>query len=356
MKVLLKVAVLFVCISCAVQAAAGGPLIAYVGTFSSPLHDVLATQVDLPPGNGRGIHIFTIDRTTGAMTPSGVYEQGTSPSCLVVNADGTRLYSANETDRVGDKKEGSVSAFEINPTDGKLTLLNTVHSGGGGPTYVSLHPSGKFLLVANYLGGSVAVVPISSDGRLGEPTDIKTDEGKIGPTQATNAPPGTFAKSGHDHVHAHMIEADPAGKFVLHADLALDQILIWKFDERSGKLTPADPPAVSLPAGDGPRHFHFHPNGKWMYSIQEEGSTVVRFDYDAATGRLSPRQNNLDAAAGICRQQFQLRDSYLCRWPVPLCRQQAARYDCDLFDRRKRGPDLSWRRADPRELSSQFQF
>ena len=155
---------------------------------------------------------------------------------------------------------------------------------------MSLHPSGKFLLVANYLGGSVAVVPISSDGRLGEPTDIKIDEGKIGPTQAASAPPGTFAKSGHDHVHAHMIEADPTGKFVLHADLALDEILIWKFDERSGKLTPADPPAVSLPAGDGPRHFHFHPNGKWMYSIQEEGSTVVRFDFAAAAGRLSPRQ------------------------------------------------------------------
>jgi 6-phosphogluconolactonase len=211
MNVLLKVAVLFVCISRAVQAAASGPLIAYVGTFSSPLHDVLSTQVDLPPGNGRGIHIFSVDRATGKMTPSGVHEQGTSPSCLVVNADATRLYSANETDRVGDKKEGSVSAFEINPTDGKLTLLNTVHSGGGGPTYVSLHPSGKFLLVANYLGGSVAIFPISSDGRLGEPSDIKTDEGKIGPTQATNAPRGSFARSGHDHVHAHMIEADPAG-------------------------------------------------------------------------------------------------------------------------------------------------
>jgi 6-phosphogluconolactonase (cycloisomerase 2 family) len=304
MNALLKIAVLVVCLSQAVQAAAAGPLVAYVGTFSSPLRDVLATQVDLPPGNGRGIQIFTIDRTTGAMTPNGVFEQGASPSCLVVNTDQTRMYSANETDRVGDKKEGSVSAIAIDPTDGKLTLLNTVHSGGAGPTYVSLHPSGKFLLVANYMSGSVAVVPISSDGRLGEPSDIKTDEGKIGPTQATNAPPGTFAKSGHDHVHAHMIEADPAGKFVLHADLALDQILMWKFDERGGKLAPADPPAVSLPAGDGPRHFHFHPNGKWMYSIQEEGSTVVRFDYDAATGRLSPRQTISTLPPGFAGSNF----------------------------------------------------
>jgi 6-phosphogluconolactonase len=91
---------------------------------------------------------------------------------------------------------------------------------------------------------------------------------------------------------------------VLHADLALDQILIWKFDDRSGKLTPADPPAVSLPAGDGPRHFHFHPNGKWMYSIQEEGSTVVRFDYDAAAGRLSPRQTISTLPPGFAGSNF----------------------------------------------------
>ena len=81
-----------------------------------------------------------------------------------------------------------------------------------------------------------------------------------------------------------MIQADPAGRYVLHVDLGLDQIFVWKFDEQSGSLTPNDPPAVSLPPGDGPRHFHFHPNGRWFYSIQEEGSTIVLFDYDATTG------------------------------------------------------------------------
>src|SRR5437773_5498078 len=177
--------------------AAAGPLIAYVGTFSSPLRDVLPTQVDLPPGNGRGIHLFQVHRATGAMTAAGVYELGTSPSCLALNATGTRLYSANETDHVGDDKEGTVSAFAINRTDGKLALLSTVPSGGAGPTFVSVHPSGKFLLVANYFGGSVAVLPILQDGRLGTATDIKNDTGKIGPTRATNAPPGSFAFSGH---------------------------------------------------------------------------------------------------------------------------------------------------------------
>src|SRR5438876_2587486 len=150
---------------------AAEPLLAYVGTFSSPLHDVLPTQVDLPPGNGRGIHVFQVDRSTGALTPTGVFESGSSPNYLAVNAAGTRLYSTNETDRVGENKEGTVSAFGINRADGKLELLNTVRSGGAGPTFVSVHPSGKFLLVANYFGGSVAVLPILEGGRLGAATD-----------------------------------------------------------------------------------------------------------------------------------------------------------------------------------------
>ncbi len=284
--------------------ATAGPLMAYVGTFSSPLKDVLPTQVDLPPGNGRGIHLFQVNRATGALTPAGTYELGTSPSCLAVNAAGTRLYSANETDRVGDHKEGTVSAFAINRADGKLELLNTVRSGGAGPTYVSVHPSGRHLLVANYFGGSVAVLPILPDGRLGNASDVKNDAGKLGPTTAPHAPPGSFAFSGHDRTHAHMIQADPAGRFVLHVDLGLDQIFVWKYDEQKGTLTPAEQPVVSLPPGDGPRHFHFHPNGRWFYSIQEEGSTIVLFDYEAATGRLASRQTVSTLPPGFAGSNF----------------------------------------------------
>jgi 6-phosphogluconolactonase len=282
----------------------GGPLIAYVGTFSSPLRDVLPTQVDLPPGNGRGIHRFTVDRSTGAMTLAGIYELGTSPSRLALNASGTRLYSANETDRVGESKEGTVSAFAINRADGQLTLLNTVRSGGAGPTYVSLHPSGRHLFVANYFGGSIAVLPILADGRLGEASDVKHDAGDIGPTQATHAPPGSFAFSGHDRTHAHMIQADPQGRFVLHADLGLDRLFVWKFDEQRGTLAPNDSHAVALPPGDGPRHFHFHPNGRWFYSIQEEGSTLVLFDYEGTTGRLTARQTISTLPPGFAGSNF----------------------------------------------------
>ena len=282
--------------------ASDKPLFAYVGTFSSPLRDMLPTQVDLPPGNGRGIHRFRVDRATGALTPAGIVESGTSPSCLAINAAGTRLYSANETDRVGDDKQGTVSAYAIDRATGGLSLLNTVRSGGAGPTYVSLHPGGDHLFVANYFGGSVASLPVQDDGRLGDPTDVKVDAGTVGPARATSAPPGSFAFSGHDRTHAHMIQADPSGRFVLHVDLGLDRISIWTFDDRRGALVANG--SVALPPGDGPRHFHFHPNGRWFYSIQEEGSTLVLFDWDGAAGTLTARQTISTLPAGFAGSNF----------------------------------------------------
>ncbi len=288
----------------ATAAPSEGTLMCYVGTFSSPLRDVLPTQVDLPPGNGRGIHLFEVNRETGVLRPAGIHEMGTSPSCLALNTAGTRLYSANETDRVGPEKVGTVTAFSINPADGQLTPLNTVRSGGAGPTYVSVHPSGRHLLVANYFGGSVAVLPILPDGRLGEATDVKLDEGSVGPTRAPHAPPGSFAFSGHDRTHAHQIHADPSGRFVLHVDLGQDRIYVWKFDSARGTLSPAATPFVSLPPGDGPRHFHFHPNGKWFYSIQEEGSTLVLFDWDGDTGKLTARQTISTLPPGYAGSNF----------------------------------------------------
>ena len=280
------------------------PLLAFVGTFSSPLQDVLPTQVDLPPGNGRGIHVFSVNRDTGALTPISEFRSGVSPSCLAFNQNGTRLYSANETDRVGNQNHGSVSTYSLNHKTGELQLLNSVDSGGNGPTYVSLHPSGKFLLVANYFGGSIAVLPVQEDGQLGKAVDVKNDQGELGPTKAKNAPPGSFAFSGHDHTHAHMIQSDPSGKFVLHVDLALDTIFVWQFDLNTGKLSPAAHHKVVLPPGDGPRHFHFHPNGRWFYSIQEEGSTIVLFDYNSESGQLTERQTISSLPEGYAGSNF----------------------------------------------------
>lgn len=265
-------------------------LYAYVGTFSSPLRDTLPTQVDLPPGNGKGIHIFRVDRSTGKLEAAGEFALGTSPSHLAINNSGTRLYSANETDRVGEDKQGTVSSFGIDASDGSLKLLNTVVSGGAGPTYVSIHPSGEFLMVANYFGGSIAVLPIKEDGRLGDATDIKIDTGTIGPSKAPSAPPGSYAFSGHDRTHAHMVQSESTGQFVFHVDLGLDRIFVWRFREASGTLVANTHHEVALPPGDGPRHFDFHPNGRWFYSIQEEGSTIALFDFDSSKGQLRARK------------------------------------------------------------------
>jgi len=285
-------------------APANGPLMAYVGTYSSPLPIVRPGQVDLPPGNGRGIHLFEVDRATGALSPRGVFEQPSSPSCLAFNAAGTRMYSVNETAQMGDTGSGSVCSFAINRTDGQLKLLNTVNSGAEGPTYVSVHPSERFVLVANYFGGAVSVFPILADGSLGAASDVKKDAGTVGPKKATNAPPGSFAFSGHDLPHSHMIQTDPAGRFVLSPDLGLDQILVWKFDDKAGVLSPNDPAAVTFPPGDGPRHFSFHPNGRWFYSLQEEGSNIALFDYDSEKGRLAKRQTLSSLPPGFAGSNF----------------------------------------------------
>ncbi|MCH1494748.1 MAG: lactonase family protein, partial [Rubripirellula sp.] len=238
------------------------------------------------------------------LKPAGVFPMGNSPSCLAVNDQGTRLYSANETDRWNGTKEGTVSAFSIDESDGALTKLNTVPSGGAGPTYVSMHPTEKYLFVANYFGGSVSVLPISDSGELGSPIFVVEDKGEIGPTTATNAPPGSYAFSGHDRTHAHMIQADPSGERVIHVDLALDKIFVWNFDGKTGQLTPTEQGFVSLPPGDGPRHFHFHPNGKWFYSVQEEGSTVTLFDYDSANGSLHPKGSWSTLPKGFAGSNF----------------------------------------------------
>jgi 6-phosphogluconolactonase len=233
-----------------------------------------------------------------------VFADASNPSWLAFDPSRTHLYAANETANFERASTGSVSAFSINRANGHLTLLNTVSSEGAGPAHLSVHPSGKYVLVANYAGGTVAVLPIGPNGGLGAATDIKQDRGSVGSSRATNAPPGSFAISGHDAPHAHMIQADPSGQFVLASDLALDRIFIWKFDVKAGKLSPNDPASVPLSAGDGPRHFAFHPNGRWLYSLQEEGSTLVSFDYDAGSGRAAAKQTISTLPKGVTGTNF----------------------------------------------------
>jgi 6-phosphogluconolactonase (cycloisomerase 2 family) len=265
-------------------APAGRPLLAYVGSYSSP------QGPEGSKGYGRGIYLLEMNPASGVLVQRELFANGANPSWLALNPARTCLYAANETATYQGAASGSVSAYSIHRADGRLTLINTVSSEGAGPAHLSVHPAGRHVLVANYFGGTVAVLPLGANGELRPATDVKTGRGDVGPTRAASAPPGSFAISGHDRPHAHMIASDPAGRFVLASDLGRDRIFIWKFDAQRGRLLENDPPQVALPPGDGPRHFAFHPSGRWLYSLQEEASTVAVFDYDAKRGRLTAKQ------------------------------------------------------------------
>jgi len=253
---------------------------AYVGSNTMPVDG---------PANGHGIYLIEVDTGSGELLLRKVASDTPSPSWLTVHPSGKYLYAVNELSTY-EGNSGSVTAFGIDGSTGELHLLNTVNSGGAGPAHMSIDATGKFAFVANYIGGSIAVLPMLPDGRLQSACFVRKDTGSVGPKQAATAPPGSFAISGHDMPHAHMIQADPQNRFVLYCDLGQDRIYIDKFDAATGQLTPAATPFVTLPAGDGPRHFAFHPNGEWFYSIQEEASTVAFYHYDAQTGALAHRQ------------------------------------------------------------------
>ena len=249
--------------------------------------------------NGLGIYLFRVE-ADGDLTPIKVFTtpappptsvSATNPSWLSFNPDKTHLYVANEIGNFNGTTTGAVSAFAVNHADGELTFLNTVSSEGGGPAHLSVDPSGKYVLVANYGGGNCAVIPILAGGLLGSATDVRPDVETctsgpcpVGPTIAAEAPPGSFARSGHNGPHAHMIETDPAGNFVIATDLGLDIVIIWTFDRMTGTLLA--PQTFPTSPGAGPRHFAFHPNGVWFYLLNEESSTLAFMRYNAATGSL----------------------------------------------------------------------
>jgi 6-phosphogluconolactonase len=252
----------------------GGSVMAYVGTYTP---------------NGQGIYLYSVDPSTGALTQISVAAMVSNPSWMAIHPAGTYLYAVNEISNFNGTTSGSVTSFSINPADGSLTLLNVVSSQGSGPAHLSVDPLGQFVYVANYGSGSIAVLPINqSNGSLSNATFVSQDVDNLGPMHATNAPPGSFAVSGHDAPHAHMIQPDASGDFVLHVDLGQDRIYSWTINRSTGMLVPSSPPFVSLPPGDGPRHFAFHPNGQWLYSIQEEASTLTFFTY--AGGILNEQQ------------------------------------------------------------------
>jgi len=276
------------------QRRSRGKVLAYVGSDSGAIDG---------KANGKGIYLFEMDSSSGQLSLVKLAAEARNPSWLCLDPSQRYLYTVNEiADYEG--KSGSVSAYAADQSNGDLRLLNTISSRGAGPAYLSVDASGKYVFVANYGGGSIAVFPVLSGGSLGDPTFTHRDEDHVGSQKATSAPPGSFAISGHDAPHAHMIGADPGNRFVLQTDLGQDRIYVYSFDKETGKLAPAATPFVSLPSGDGPRHFAFHPNGRWLYSVQEEASTVVFFHFDPATGSMKAQQTVSSLPDGFAGTSF----------------------------------------------------
>lgn len=243
--------------------AAAGKAIVYVGTYTG--------------GKSQGIYLFRMDLSSGQLQAAGVTPSD-NPSYLATDPAQRYLFAVGELDNFGGKKAGSVSAFSRDPKSGQLALLNEQSSGGAGPCHLVVDRSGKNLLVANYSGGSVAVLPIDADGRLQKASDFVQHKG-TGPNPARQ-----------EQAHAHGIVMSPDNRFALVADLGLDRVFVYRFDPGRGTIRPNDPPWLAAAPGAGPRHLAFHPNGKFVYAINELNSTVAMMSYDAEHGRLEARQ------------------------------------------------------------------
>lgn len=230
--------------------------------------------------NGEGLYRFQVNPADGALSGKTLVSQLANPAQLTADAKGKTLYVASESEK------GVVVAYAI-AADGSLSKLNEVSTHGAGPVYLSLTPDGKFLLVANYVSGSKAVLPVLADGRLAEASDTQQDQGPAGAAKPAAAVEGSFAVSDHNGPHAHMIATDLSGKFVFSTDLGLDRIYQYRLSA-DGKLQPNTPAWIlASSAGAGPRHFVFHPDGHSVYLINEEASTLTHYLLNRKTGTLS---------------------------------------------------------------------
>ena len=237
----------------------------YVGTYTTKQ-------------TSKGIYAYNFNATTGQLSSIGLAAESTDPSFVAVHPNGKFLYAVNEVGDFNGMKSGAVSAFAIDPKSGALKLLNQVSTHGAGPCFVSLDKTGRFVLVANYDGGSVATFAIQEDGSLSLVKGFVQHSGSGVDKERQEGP------------HAHWIGVSPDNRFALAADLGLDDVLVYKLDDVRGGLTPNTPPFAEVKPGSGPRHLVFHPTGKFAYLVSEMSSTVTAFAYSAQKGSLSALQ------------------------------------------------------------------
>jgi len=238
---------------------------AFVGTYTSKT-------------DSKGIYSFHFDSGTGRLTAMAVAATTQDPSFLTVAPNEKYLYAVNELGEFDGKKSGAVTSYSLHSKSGQLSQLNQVPSGGADPCYVSFDQTGKYLLVANYSGGSVSTFPVAADGRIG-PASAFIQHTGYGPNKERQEGP-----------HAHFITTSPDNRFVFVVDLGLDEVAVYHFDPTTGSLIPNHPPFAKLAPGAGPRHLAFHPNKKFAYVLSEVSSTVTAFAYDAQNGSFSTLQ------------------------------------------------------------------
>jgi 6-phosphogluconolactonase (cycloisomerase 2 family) len=245
----------------AVHGPAGGPRFAYVGSFTSEMRNA----------RGEGLSAYRIDPESGRWARVQLLGREVNPSYLAVDPARPVLYAVHA-------EANQVSSFSIDDTTGELTLINRQSCGGDNPVHLALDATGRFLVVANYGSGSVAVLPVGADGALGGKTDLVALKGELGPHRTEQAVP-----------HPHHCPFDPAGRIVVVPDKGLDRLFVFRLDSATGTLAPAETPSVKTRSGAGPRHVAFNPRLPYAYVINELDSTVATFRF-AASGALEPLQ------------------------------------------------------------------
>jgi len=257
----------FIPLSASAAEPQNGKYLLYVGTYTQD------------GSTSKGIYAFRYDAATQEVTSLGLAAETTNPSWVALHPNGRFLYAVNEVQNYNGPNSGGVSAFSVDRATGKLTFLNEVASRGADPCYITVDQSGKYILVANYTGGSIAAFPISADGKLGKASAFVQHTGHGLNPKRQEAP------------HAHSIDLSPDEHFAFVDDLGLDELLVYKFDKSKGSLKPNNPPFAKLDAGAGPRHFTLHPSGKFAYVVSEMASTVTAFSVDLKAGVLHRSQS-----------------------------------------------------------------
>jgi 6-phosphogluconolactonase len=250
-------------------------LCVYVGTYTEPIR--FGTG-EVFRGRGQGIHLYRLREATGALEQLASPVASPNPSFLALAPGRRFLYAVNELKSHEGRPTGTVSAFALDPDTGEPRLLNRVVTQGTDPCYLTLDRTGRWLLVANYASGSVCVLPVAADGRLGEASDFVQHHGASVHPERQRGP------------HAHCVVLDKANRHAFVADLGLDRVMSYRFDPGEGRLEPNEEPWLALSAGAGPRHLVFHPEGRHAYLINELDSTVLVLDYDSRRGTLRAKQ------------------------------------------------------------------